>query len=144
VSSVSKSDVEINSDPVGTEWHFLVGVLAGAKAQFYLDGLLVGKQTLDGEIESSTKWSIGRGLWDNTYRYANGIVANVYLYNRALSPLEVWQLYQGKTILDGLVLWLMPQREFKGTWWDRSGYMNHGTIYNATPSDEKFLLPPLR
>ena len=79
----------------------------------------------------------------STYDY-QGLIDEVRIYNRALTPEEIKALYYHKPILDGLVLWFMPQREYKGTWWDRSGCMNHGTIYGATPSTEEFNLRPLR
>jgi hypothetical protein len=74
----------------------------------------------------------------------SGLIALDRNYNQDLTEAEIQQAYYHKPILDGLVLWLMPQRAFEGTWWDRSGKMNHGTIYGATPSAEEFHLPPLR
>jgi len=131
------------------DWHHLV--LAYHKDNgggLYVDGEVVQPIAADGPISPS---GYNLGIGDNLENLGGwnfkGIIDEVRIYSRALSEEEIKRSYYHQPILDGLVLWLLPQREFmpiKGTWWDRSGKRNHGTIHGATPSTEEFHLPPLR
>jgi len=111
--------------------------------QIFIDGQADSAQVPINNESMSTTAPILIGKGFDGY-HTNSIISGFSIYNRALSEAEIKRLYHHKPILDGLVLWLMPQREYKGVWWDRSGNLNHGTIYGATPSSEKFLLRPLR
>jgi len=69
--------------------------------------------------------------------YFNGIIAQVNIYNRALSESEIKYLYHNPfdpIDPEHLVLWLNPAGidVANSKWWDLSGKGNHGTIYGAT------------
>jgi len=65
----------------------------------------------------------------------HGYIAQILIYNRALSQAEVEQLYATPTnpIRDGLVLWLQadPSTVKGNVWFDKSGNNNNGVIFNA-------------
>jgi hypothetical protein len=83
---------------------------------------------------------VNRKFWVGRYSssFFNGLIADVQVYNRALSEYEIkWLHNNGKgrpfsAIRDGLVLWLDPSR-WRGSSYvkDLSGYGNHGVIYGA-------------
>jgi hypothetical protein len=89
------SDVTYND----TEWHHLVGVVSGNTGSLYVDGI---KQVTEaeGELQDSGNYAfIGRQYDDdesNDGRFWNGIVDEVCIYDRALTPAEVASL-AGKT-----------------------------------------------
>ena len=69
------------------------------------------------------------------YDFSNVAVWQVLVYNRALSDVEIAQLYSNPTnpIREGLVLWLQADPAYiKGsTWLDLSGNNNNATLYNT-------------
>jgi hypothetical protein len=83
---------------------------------------------------------VDRKFWVGRYSssFFNGLIADVQVYNRALSEYEIkWLHNNGRgrpfsAIRDGLVLWLDPSR-WRGSSYvkDLSGYGNHGVIYGA-------------
>ncbi len=84
---------------VVNRWYQACGVEENsAKRHFYLDGTLVGTDTTDKTptgtfISMFGKW-LGTGATGFNIFPLNGVLGFTYLYNRALSPQEVWQLYQ--------------------------------------------------
>ena len=106
----------------------------------YLNGNLVKANEFtdlsDYKIGSSS-YSVQIGM--NTHHgleHANGTIALVRIYERALSAAEV--LYNKEhpynPILHGCVLWLGHDSidEGAGIWRDKSGYNNDGVVYGAT------------
>jgi len=69
-------------------------------------------------------------LWIGGYRFCN-IIDEVMVFNRALSNTEIMDLYNGKIIKDGLVLYYDFSEGGGNILYDKSGYGNHGTIYGA-------------
>ena len=65
----------------------------------------------------------------------HGYIAQILIYNRALSQAEIERLYATPTnpIKDGLVLWLQadPSTVKGNVWFDKSGNNNNGVIFNA-------------
>jgi len=75
--------------------------------------------------------------FDGSERYFHGLIDEVRIYNRALSPSEIKYLYHNPFDLidpEHLVLWLNLAGidVANGKWWDLSGKGNHGTIHGAT------------
>ena len=120
-------------------WYFAVATYDGAKWRLYLNGKLDGEKSESGDLAITTN-NLLLGCYTPTGGYwFNGYIASVYIYARALSDSEIYQLYAHplRPPLDGLILWLKGWPEFihDGVWWDASGYNNHGTIYGATVVD---------
>jgi len=73
------------------EWHHVAGTYDGSQVCVYVDGQQEACNPASGSFTPGFK-SIGRGDYDG--EYFNGIIDEVAIYNRALSPLEVEQHYQ--------------------------------------------------
>ena len=73
-------------------WYHLTGVMNGADMYMYLNGMIVGSQSLGEDIGSSPSTlkmsSRGDGIGSNSSR-----VANVIVYNRTLTGPEILQNY---------------------------------------------------
>ena len=82
-----------------TKRHHIVGVMED-KAYLYLDGSLVNSVSITGNIDFSAYFNwlrIGRPT--ASIRYMKGLIDEVHIYNRALSPSEILALYeQGRKI----------------------------------------------
>jgi hypothetical protein len=67
--------------------------------------------------------------------YLLGYMSQVLIYSRLLSDSEIQQIYNYlyNPITNGLVLWLDGDSLdcTNGKWWDKSGFGNHGTLYNV-------------
>jgi len=86
-------------------WHYIVGSYDGAKGYIYIDGALdksgvLGSTGFDSGtlftgplLSSSAPLYIGRIKYNSLYYYANATIDEARIYNRALSPAEVSQLY---------------------------------------------------
>jgi hypothetical protein len=97
--------------------------------------------------DSSTILSLGSGYAENTY-YSNCKIYFTQLYNRVLSPFEVYQNYNAMKgrfgipdiVTSGLTLNMdagnpysyNPLNTGSTTWNDVSGYGNNGTLINGT------------
>jgi hypothetical protein len=121
-------------------WHFIVGTFDSSlpynQVKLYVDGKLVGVRNSAGTLytadarqitvgRSASSWPVGS--------YFNGSIANIQIYNTALTPQEIQYLYQqglgGAPVrLQNLVGWWPLNGDAK----DYSGNNNHGTIYNVT------------
>jgi len=74
-----------------TEWHHILALFNGSEQSVYVDGSLVGTNAVSAIITDNDPIYIGYGGSD---RYFPGKIADVRLYNRALSPEEVRILYE--------------------------------------------------
>ncbi len=84
-------------------WVFLAATRQGSAYKIYVNGILQGSLTDAHGMGGSTQniHFMHHGAWGT---YCNGVLDDVRIYNRALSPNEVAQLYQGrqyKTVLPG-------------------------------------------
>lgn len=75
-------------------FYFVVGVDNGKVLKIYINGIFMGENTsvFTRQANTSDNFEIGRSS-GNTY-YSNAKITNVIVYNRALSPQEIQQLYQ--------------------------------------------------
>jgi hypothetical protein len=110
----------------------------------YVDGALENA-SLGGTQSLTSPPRLTIGCLQVNLNYFNGLIAEVRIYNRALSASEIQWNYQNfyNPVSDGLVLCFIadPQyiRDIDGDgrleWIDLSGYNNHGKIYGATLVD---------
>jgi len=113
-------------------WHQIaVSADRDGDAVLYVDSVERDRESIVavGNIDSTRDLTIGRAT--NGGRYLNGIIDEVRLYNRALSPEEIQQAYMGNPPSNGLVLHL----DFDGTAEDKSGNGNDGTSYGPSWTD---------
>jgi len=133
--SVNTTDV----DALATykdDWFFVVGTYDGTTAKLYIDGSLASSSATSQTISTTTDATIGRqtiSFADS--RYMNGNLANVAIWNRALSSDEInsvmWKPVQALTATEsnGLQAWYSLD-DIDGTSVpDSSGNGNNGTAY---------------
>ena len=83
-------DVIVSGVPLST-WFNMVGVWNGTQASLYLNGILIAGPTSKSWSTISNNAQLGRQT--NGSEYWNGNIAQVSVYNRALTALEVLQNY---------------------------------------------------
>jgi len=81
----------------GTVYH-TIGQYTGSAWQLFVNGRLVAESTTDGPENNSISGVIGALNNNGAYqRVWDGLIGDVRVYNRALTPAEVWQLYDPAT-----------------------------------------------
>ena len=105
---LNASDLSISFSTNG--WYFVTGTYDGTTQKLYIDGSQVGSTSTSQTISVSTYDSkIGNSTYENNY--FNGNLANVAIWNRALSSDEInsvmWKGYQSLTSTEqsGLQAW---------------------------------------
>jgi len=95
--SVNTSDLTDNSQPTD-EWIYFVGTYDGTTQKLYKNGSLLTTATTSQTISTTTDATIGRTSYTNA-SYFKGNLANVAIWNRALSSDEInsvmWKSYEG-------------------------------------------------
>jgi len=87
-------------------WHHAVGTYDGASVEIYFDGKMAARQPAKGIISIAGTPLLNIGAKpdsSNPLDFFNGAISDVAIYNRALFPLEVAELYQS-SLLAGIVL----------------------------------------
>ncbi len=86
-------------------WQFVTIVKTGTNVYAYLGDTLIDTESLVANLVTSTNmnFSIGKG-YESTGREFNGKIADVRIYNRALSADEVLILYKQGSLLTGMQL----------------------------------------
>jgi hypothetical protein len=136
--------IGVYSNPINDgKWHHIVGTwsapagTAVSPSQFnlYIDGVSAIAGTLSGGSATSPLTGLGgtkiarHDAWNSNL---NGSIANVQIYNTALTQQEIQYLYQqglggGPVRLQNLVAWWPLNGDAK----DYSGNNLHGTIYGG-------------
>ena len=121
---------------VKTGWHHVAAVIGNADIRMYIDGVQKGTvATLANTINiSSSVWRIGRRF--NSTEYFQGKIADVRVWNTALTAAEMAQLATaGISTQTPVGFWKL--NEGAGTTaLDSSGNANHGVITGATYSSD--------
>lgn len=113
-------------------WHFFLGTYDHSNIKIYVDGIYINSAILTGDIKTdSTALTIG----GTSNAYLNSLIADVRIYNRALSSQEVASLYGGAQIQAGLVLY---HNYRKGNANDISGNGNNGVVSGAVFKEVSF------
>jgi hypothetical protein len=83
-----------NSNIAAGRWVHILQTTSNSAKSFrtYVNGILVANLTFTGTPNSGGGLLIGRGFFGGTFNYS-GFIANVSMYNRALSAAEVSQNY---------------------------------------------------
>jgi len=118
------------------DWHHAVGVMDDTNdmAYLYFDDSLANSQS----VTSSKSSAIGTGYIacrEGTTHFFGGGIAEVRVYDRALSDSEISDLYNSTDITDGLVSHWDFSEGTGDTLYDRYG-SNDGTIYGANWTEE--------
>jgi hypothetical protein len=131
-------------DTSNTAWYFITSVISGNTASLYVNGSL--------DISVTKAFTIGSWGGAGAYvgarlpsqRFFKGSIANISVYNRALSQSEILQNYQSflprmldeNILTNGLSFYLDAGYRSSypttgTTWYDLSGYGNNGTLING-------------
>lgn len=141
-NTTNQSTVPINDG----QWHHIAFVKNGTQGAYYIDGQLRGTPTAARDISYGTRgFTIGLDYrdWQRNappYKFFNGHISEVRIYNRALSQSEIQsEMYRRIPAKQNLVIYL-PLWEREGSIvLDITGNGNNGTIYGATYADD----PPM-
>jgi len=121
-------------DAIVNDWVFVVATYDGTTQKLYFDGSLQGSQATNKTIDVSFDAVIGRSRYSAS-DYFNGNLANVAIWNRALSSDEInsvmWKSVNALTSAEsnGLQAWYSLD-DIDGTSVpDSSGNGNNGTAY---------------
>jgi len=87
---VSNSLVDSNTTITLNEWHHVVGVKEGTTIKFYIDGKPAGSGTISATRNvSSMRIGVDGLSGIGAIDYFNGVIDDVKIYNRALTPEEI-------------------------------------------------------
>lgn len=86
------NSISVNPTRPITEWNLYTGSWDGTSLRGYVNGLLVGGPSVrTGPLATNDTGNLSIGRDDGLTRYLDGSIANVSIYNRALSDDEVKQ-----------------------------------------------------
>ena len=93
------------------EWHYIASTYDGTTEKFYFNGSVVGTGTFSDTLSVISNTIIGRDSGSGTSQFWDGNLANVAIWNRALSSDEInsvmWKPVQALTATEsnGLQAW---------------------------------------
>lgn len=131
-------------------WYNVACVYDGANYMAYVDGREIGRTAKTGAIadDAGVNWTIGARTATSPAIFMNGSLDDVRIYNRALSAIEMREMYNlgsakfGNSPVTeqqkGLIgYWTFdgPQTNWtKGLTYDQSGFKNDGTLTSMSTS----------
>ena len=80
-------------NPLGTEWHHILGDWDGQKIKLYFDGSLISTATMTSFANSTGYLTIGNSRYSPTYRPFKGLIDDVRIYEGALTTSQIKQEY---------------------------------------------------
>ena len=92
-------------DPMSfATWYHITVVMDGVNAYFYVNGILIGSTACtdwiaSGVAATNAMDTLTIGAWSNNggrEAYLDGLVDDVRIYSRPLSPKEIWNIYKGR------------------------------------------------
>ena len=132
IKAASKSITNIE------RWHHLGAIWDGDYLYCSVDGVLSAGTAASGTLASGVSLtSIGR--FSLNWYYANGIIDEVRIFNRALDASEVLDAYNGSPSATGLVAYWDFNEGGGSVAIDRSTNTNNGTITGATWVNPKIM-----
>ncbi len=99
ILSNGSGDIAISSTTLNTsDWYYLTGTFGDGYIKIYVNGVFENQTSLSGSIDTpnsgiNAAWNIGSGELTQSSRYINGNIAQVSIYNKALTAAEVAQNY---------------------------------------------------
>ena len=94
------NDASVEECPRVQEWHMITGTVQGDQAKFYIDGFLMDEKTLTNPFEfgNSDPLTLGMHYYVGVPDYwaypLVGVIDDVRIYNRVLTPEEILCLYK--------------------------------------------------
>jgi len=105
-----EADSAVFTDAYRGQWHLAVGVFTSSTSRAaYVDGAYKGTNTTSNAGSSSPNRTVIGARYDSgaNGQFAEGNIAHVCIWNRALTDAEVWALYDPRTRWD---LYAVPSR----------------------------------
>ena len=139
ISGNNKAHSSVNS--IGAGWHYVIATREGGFIKIYINGLQDGVGTDSTTIEQGANLLIG------TYSigyFFNGSIDEVRIYNRALSPAEVHQLYLSNLRKFNESQWYFEtnQTDLQNfTSYNYQAFVNNDTINYATDLFNFYVMP---
>jgi hypothetical protein len=146
------------ADAPNGAWHHWVAVTSSLGTQFYVDGELVstdpafinntvvaGKDFCIGAYTNTN--GVGALITDPNNTPWNGLLDDIGIWNRALTPAEVQELYTGQPVTPPVTCTPLPSNlqtglvgywPFCGNANDESGNGNDGVVNGATLTEDRF------
>ncbi|MFN5317593.1 MAG: LamG-like jellyroll fold domain-containing protein [Bacteroidia bacterium] len=130
-------------------WYNITAVYDNLKTRLYIDGIFVDSLDNSGSIEpNDIPLCIGKeGQIHSNISYFKGMIDDIAIYNRALTPEEITALYTGQPVNPPTTCNPLPsnlQNGLVGYWPfcgnanDESGNGNNGTVNGATLTEDRF------
>ena len=107
---LNTSDVSY-AEILSNDWHFVTATYDGTTQKLYVDGSLVDSATTSQTLDTTTNWVIGKRSFSTGANFFYGNLANVAIWNRALTSDEInsvmWKSYEALTGAEsnGLQAW---------------------------------------
>jgi len=103
-------------------WHHIVGTFSGSVQKLYIDGVEEASSSWSGTIGVNTgTLQIGRGGF-------KGVLDEVAIYSRGLTPDEVWQRYTGPQPMADVLVLHMDEGPGNTITYDATPNHNDGTL----------------
>ena len=95
INNISQESSYYNM-PSFNRWYYVAGTYDGSTLILYIDGVEYSRKSISGALTTaSSGWEIGRTENMGTNPRWNGAIDDVRIYNRALLPSEINNLYNG-------------------------------------------------
>jgi hypothetical protein len=145
--NIGLTDLISTTNISGNTWYITSAVYNGSTMQIYINGVLDAIGNASGSLPASSYNLLVGGNAQFPARAWDGYISNVQIYNRGLSPFEVYQNYNSMKgrfgipdiVTSGLTLNLdagnpysyNPLNTGSTNWTDISGYGNNGVLTNG-------------
>lgn len=91
------------ADLVSGQWIHVAGVYNGSTAKIFLNGVLKDTHNLTGNVNPGQVAMLGKSGTAGTPSYFKGSIDNVEIFNRALSDVEVLEIFTNTKILANII-----------------------------------------
>lgn len=121
-------------------WNFVVCTFDGFALKVFINGILVGQRGAlpSNVIDNCSGGSLQIGYWWNGEKLVfKGKIDDVRIYDRALSDVEVKQLYRSEVPSTNITTGLVAHYTFTGNANDSSGNNNNGTVLGPTLTTDR-------
>lgn len=140
------SESFVNSSQLNPNtWYNLVGTYNGSELKLYLNGTLVNTIATNLQLMPNSLTDLFIGCELNGFRFFNGKIDDVGIWNRALSQSEITTMYNGVNYSDScnavsgsLVNGLVAYYPFCGNANDQSGNGLNGLVNGAILTSDRF------
>ena len=130
------------------QWHQIAFTAGNGFISLFVDGAEVSSVSYNPNLNflEDPIYRIGASMWNGNYGPSTGLVDDIAIYNRALTPEEISQLYTGAEepvatctpLAPNLQNGLVGYWPFCGNANDESGNGNNGVVNGATLAEDRF------